>query len=119
MNTFNLDGHTFEAEQCIDGVLINPKLPKGFDDTPNEERPLSQIIWWDRPYIVTYTDTGDKWLDAWPSGTRYDVRCLDGGAWDRSTNWGCFSSLEEALKRVTAPPDWHSQLDGKWPGRTC
>ena len=25
------------------------------------------------------------WMEFWPTGTRYDVRCLDGGAWDRST----------------------------------
>lgn len=31
-----------------------------------------------------------------PSGTRYTVHCLDGGAWDRPTCWGDFGSLEEA-----------------------
>lgn len=33
-----------------------------------------------------------------PSGTRYTVECLDGGAWDRPTWWGTFESLEEALE---------------------
>ena len=36
------------------------------------------------------------WYESFPSGVRYDVRCLDGGAWDRSTWWGSFGSLEEA-----------------------
>jgi hypothetical protein len=38
-----------------------------------------------------------SWLKAWPTGFRYDVRCLDGGAWDRSTNHGMFKTFEEAL----------------------
>jgi len=103
-------------------IPVNPKLPRNFDSTPNEERPASHQRWWSRPYIVTMTlddwrahydkwdaiqiargePTADRepfyahWLEAWPSGTRYDVRCLDGGAWDRSTWWGSFATLEEA-----------------------
>lgn len=38
-----------------------------------------------------------RWFEAWPSGTRYDVRCLDGGAWDRSTGLGMFPTLEQAI----------------------
>ena len=37
------------------------------------------------------------WVKAWPTGVRYEVRCLDGGAWDRSSSKGLFSSLEVAL----------------------
>lgn len=37
------------------------------------------------------------WFKAWPEGKRYEVRCLDGGAWDRSTGWGMFATLAEAL----------------------
>lgn len=84
---------------------INPELPKNFDSTPNDARPASHQRWWNRPYIQTSTaaDLGlegealERWMDHWPSGTRYDVRCLDGGAWDRSTNWGSYATLEEAL----------------------
>lgn len=47
-----------------------------------------------------------KWFSAWPSGTRYDVRCLDGGAWDRSTNWGCSGSLEGAIEVCRKGPEW-------------
>lgn len=101
-------------------IPINPKLPRDFDNTPNNRRPRSHLRWWNRPYIETLSvedlerdyaqasepDTAReywqregraKWLAAWPSGTRYDVRCLDGGAWDRSTNRGQFATLEEAL----------------------
>lgn len=37
-----------------------------------------------------------SFLASWPSGTRYTVECLDGGAWDRPSWWGDFGSLEEA-----------------------
>lgn len=109
------------AERIINGVPINPRLPEHFDATANEDRPASHRKFWHRPYIVTdtvealdafyagrtdaYADEGrhrwiegrKQWLAAWPSGTRYTVRCLDGGAWDRSTNWGSFATLEAAL----------------------
>lgn len=109
------------AEQIINGVPVNPRLPEHFDATPNEDRPALHLKFWHRPYIVTdtveqldafyagrtdqYADEGrerwiegrKQWMAAWPSGTRYSVRCLDGGAWDRSTSWGAFATLEAAL----------------------
>lgn len=92
---------------------VNPALPAGFDGTPNEQRPESHLLWWGRPYVVTYSwaqmatlgssaADRDKWYSAWPSGTRYDVRCLDGGSWDRSTWWGSFSTLAAALDEAAA-----------------
>jgi len=48
----------------------------------------------------------EDWYQSWPSGTRYDVRCLDGGAWDRSTNWGMVASLEAALEIAINGPRW-------------
>lgn len=100
-------------------VPINPKLPRRFDDTPNGARPASHARWWYRPFILTCTweqmawptaTEADraKWHEAWPSGTRYDVRCLDGGAWDRSTCWGMFAMLEEALACAGAGPQWRN-----------
>lgn len=88
-------------------IPLNPKLPARFDSTPNDERPASHQRWWNRPYIVTFTweqmcganataEQRARWFDSWPSGTRYDVRCLDGGAWDRSTWWGSFATLKAA-----------------------
>jgi hypothetical protein len=113
-----------------DGIPIDPKLPARFDDTPNDERPESHQKWWHQPYIETYTwermSSGargpanateetraawfeqwrQEWLKTWPSGTRYDVRCLDGGAWDRSTSWGMFATLEEAVACAKEGPAW-------------
>lgn len=131
MPRFTLDGHTFAAENCVDGVLINPSLPEGFDHTANEARPASHAKWWNRPFIVTetveqldafyaertdeYADEGrqewqDKgrasWMNTWSSGTRYETRCLDGGAWDRATSWGMFATLEEALACAGSGPHW-------------
>jgi len=37
------------------------------------------------------------WFKKWHTGFRYEVRCLDGGAWDRSTNHGMFATFEESL----------------------
>lgn len=118
---FTINRFVFQAKGKVDGVLIDPKLPPSFDNTANEDRPASHQKWWRRPYIETvsvedcdryYADRTDewaekgreywaegrpKWIAAWPFGTRYDVRCLDGGAWDRSTCWGMFATLDEAV----------------------
>ena len=119
MREFNYpDGSVFRAADQRDGVLIDPELPADFDNTPNEERPPSHMRWWEVPFIRTEsvealdahyaapetareywsTNGRQQWLQAWPSGTRYEVRCLDGGAWDRATSWGMFASLDEAVR---------------------
>lgn len=66
-------------------VPIDPVLPADFDSTPNERRSPEQIKqWWDRPFARRLPDG------------RLDVRCLDGGAWDRSTWYGTAGTHEEA-----------------------
>lgn len=113
----------------VDGVCIDPDLRWDFNITPNEDREQKEIDdWWEVPYITTQgfmrdtyreyavrcsgeLDSEDVWLqkradelkrwgESFPDGFRYDVRCLDGGAWDRSTKLGHFSSLEDALKFI-------------------
>jgi hypothetical protein len=132
---FDVNGHSFLAEACVAGILVNPVLPETFNDTPNDERPHSQAKWWNLPYVVTesverldamyasrtdeYAEAGRKhwaesrakWMEAWPGGTRYETRCLDGGAWDRSTSWGMFATLEEALACAHAGPQWKELRD--------
>ena len=45
------------------------------------------------------TEDEKSWCKHWGAdGIRYDVRCLDGGAWDRTTNKGSFKTLEEAIR---------------------
>lgn len=128
-NSYDINGQRFKAANCIGGVLINPVLPKDFDNTSNDVRPTGHLKFWGLPYIETYTDSdvdpashtdeyADKrrahwadsgraeWFKAWPSGWRYDVHCLDGGAWDRPTSWGCFATLAEALECAGVGPAW-------------
>lgn len=119
MPRFTVKGFRFTADQVIDGIPVNPRLPRDFDNTPNDERPESP--WWFRPFITTdswdeieahtrartdeyaavqianLSEDREQWFAAWPSGVRYGTRCLDGGAWDRSTNWGMFATLQEAV----------------------
>jgi hypothetical protein len=38
-----------------------------------------------------------NWWVWFPTGIRYEVRCLDGGAWDRAISHGVFATLDEAL----------------------
>lgn len=128
VNTASTPMGPIVAAEFVCGVPINPMLPPGFDNTRNEERPASHRKFWNVPFIVTssvadldkyyaertdaYADAGRKewetngraqWMRAWPSGTRYETRCLDGGAWDRSTSWGMFASLEEAIDCASGP----------------
>ena len=85
--TYNIAGLVqFEAENCIKGIFINPALPAFFDDTDNTRRPISHMVWWMRPFIVGSTKNG------------WALRCLDGGAWDRSTWLGDFKDLSEAVE---------------------
>ncbi|MDH0348208.1 hypothetical protein [Aeromonas dhakensis] len=106
-----------QATWAAPGIPLNPCLRDDFDSTPNEERDdLELQHWWQVPYIVTYAwnepsaEVGEEqreqwrvnWFKAWPTGVRYDVRRLDGGAWDRSTNRGGFPSLELAVAAAQA-----------------
>ena len=94
---------------------VDPPLPEDFDNTANDDRPGWQIKFlWARPYIQTMGFSGSskykkQWLESWPNGKRFDVRCLDGGAWDRATTWGMFGSLEEAIDCCKTGPSWRVQ----------
>jgi hypothetical protein len=66
-------------------IPLDPKLPKTFDATPNDTRSKQQLdAWWDRPYGITLSDG------------RIEVRCLNGGAWDRSTYLGVAENYDAA-----------------------
>ncbi|CAB3753994.1 DNA-binding protein [Paraburkholderia humisilvae] len=66
-------------------IPLDPKLPPGFDDTPNEDRTKDELdAWWDHPFGVTRADG------------RIDVRCLHGGSWDRSTSLGIAEDYDKA-----------------------
>lgn len=95
--------HRPENQTLVRGVPVNPTLREAFDCTPHEERDLLELEdWWDRPYVVSHEGKGPEFRKHWPEGVRYNVRCLDGGAWDRSSNRGAFASLEAALDHAIA-----------------
>lgn len=69
----------------VNQIPLDPKLPKNFDDTDNRVRSKAQLdAWWDHPFGVTRNDG------------RIDVRCLNGGAWDRSTSLGQAENYNQA-----------------------
>lgn len=74
---------------------IDPVLPKHFDSTSNDVRSKRQLDeWWDRPYALSNTDGS------------LTLRCLDGGAWDRSTFYGHAENESAALELARSKLDW-------------
>lgn len=68
-------------------IPLDPVLPENFDDTPNDERDKAQLdAWWDHPYGITQPDG------------KIIVRCLNGGAWDRSSVLGVADNYDEACE---------------------
>jgi hypothetical protein len=85
MKTFNLDWYDYQAEDCIQGIFINPLLPEDFWIEPLEERSEELMrLWLDFPFIVS--DNGF-----------YKVYCLDGGAWDGPALKGGFDTQAQAI----------------------
>lgn len=41
-----------------------------------------------------------QWCERYSDGYRYDVRVLNGGAWDRSLNLGTFDNLDDAIEKA-------------------
>ena len=52
-----------------------------------------------------------SWNEHWVGGIRYDVRCLTGGAWDRPSILGQYSTLEEALIKANETTQLYFTLD--------
>lgn len=90
MPQFEIDGQKFSASNCITEIVAN--LDRYYAEPTDEHADKGREHW---------TDARPEWMAAaWPGGTRYETRCLDGGAWDRSTSWGMFATLDEALMRA-------------------
>ncbi|WP_116304281.1 hypothetical protein [Alkalilimnicola ehrlichii] len=73
------------------------------------ERYGSQVKETEAEYNARLKEMRRKWFAAWPAGIRHDVYCLDGGAWDRSTWRGSFSSLAQAVAYAK------ELRDARWP----
>jgi len=75
----NKNNQSYE-DYCINCQQVDEFIPE-----PKEKYEKSMVDW------------KLSWHTQWPEGIRYDVKFLDGGAWDRPTNRGSFPTLEEAL----------------------
>lgn len=73
-----------QSAEAVD-LPVDPALPPEFDNTANESRSKAELdAWWLRPFAQSRADGS------------LDVRCLDGGAWDRPTYYGTAKDLAEA-----------------------
>lgn len=84
-----------------DAILLDPVLPRNFDNRANEDRSTKELDqFWLRPFVLS-TQEG-----------KFEVRCLDGGCWDRSTWYGFAESLDGArqLARVKLA-EWMAIMD--------
>lgn len=77
-------------------IPLDPTLRAGFDNTRNEDRSKAELdAWWDHPYGVTCPDG------------KIEVRCLNGGAWDRSTHLGLADDYDAAcVLAAEKQADW-------------
>lgn len=115
-------GFFYRAEDCQEGVLINPVLPDEFEHTGHqsgskkvEQWPMRRTVyfhWLNQPYILSYASRAQEGTDV------FSVFCLKaipnkGGY---STNWwGSAGSLEKALeiakeKSAEVRSSWRSAL---------
>lgn len=105
MRTFVFNDGTFKAENVVDFIMINPKLPARFGSTANVDRPASHHKFWDVPYIETCESDLPEAIE----GLLFGVYCLDGGAWDRPTCWGSFYTLTDAVECAKTGPAWRKK----------
>lgn len=78
----------------VEAIPLDPVLPRYFDSTPNEERSTQQLDkFWRKPFILSRDDG------------KFEARCLDGGAWDRSTCYGIADTVEAARQLAAAKLD--------------
>jgi len=125
--------HRYKNQKhLVHGVPVDPVMRSDFERTPHDEREaLEKEDWWDRPYVKTcswdeyishsseWESVGysgedppevyskQRWFSLWPTGTRYEVRCMNGWAWDGSTVIGIEANLDDAigLARTAMQPD--------------
>ena len=84
------DANRPQNQKTVRGVIVNPNLRDGFDSTDNASRPaLETEDWFGLPYIAY-------------NGSVWHIRCLNGGAWDRSTLIGFDETMDGAIDQVLA-----------------
>lgn len=107
MMGIELDGHAFEAERLVEGILVDPSLPGSMDIKAESEvarwsmRPFIRTERYSRPKEeMLHEELSAAWERAWPSGVKYGVWYLDPVDRNLSNALGCYPTLEEALKRI-------------------
>jgi hypothetical protein len=86
---FKLGEHEFQAQDCVNGVLIDPVVPVGFWVTPVDERTIEELAQWQGlPFIVS------------SANGIYKVYCLTIGAWDRPSLLYAGDNLGELIAMV-------------------
>lgn len=87
------DEYTISAQERVEGVIVDPVQRYFFDNVNNAHRPQQEHDeWFCIPYIVSNNNVDTDKI--------YDVRCYDGGAWDRSTGKAWNLSFEDAINFV-------------------
>jgi hypothetical protein len=56
-----------------------------------------ELIGTKKDWLKYLKEQKENWYKNFPLGFRYEVRVLDGGAWDRSSWKGTFNNFDEAL----------------------
>lgn len=91
---------TLEAAQAIDpaqlsgvidGIPVNPANPPARDIKNDERETEELILWWRQPYLE------------WNKNGFWEIRCLDGGAWDRPSFLDQHKQLAGALELAKKP----------------
>ena len=75
----------------IDGIPVNPAKPPARDIKNDERETEELILWWRQPYLQ------------WNKRGHWEIRCLDGGAWDRPTFIGGHDELAGAIELAKKP----------------
>ena len=88
-----------ELSGVIDGIPVNPTNPPARNKA-NEHRSAEELmLWWRQPYLD------------WNKNGHCEVRCLDGGAWDRPTLIGDHKKLAGALDVAKQPTRGYAITD--------
>lgn len=89
---------TYDYRPSDDSYESFVERMKGYADYQESESKIESKAEW-----TTRTEQQKtSFFEKFPSGTRFDVRCYDGGAWDRSTAIGWAGSMEQAISIAKA-----------------
>ncbi len=86
MKTFVIAGQEYQAESCVDDILINPLLPENFDCTPLYHRTKEHMKQW---YLLPFIQSQDGIFN----GYLLNTQC-----WDRPQLMYADESLDKVIE---------------------